>query len=262
MNRGYMVRLAQRLEELEKDGLSLEGSLRAVMLDANFFHQERAEAAELLKLAGNRSTTKALLDLFMNQSEKEELYSTALTLEMLNDRRVVPSLIHALLEDSNPHRRHAAARALGWIRPANRATALALANCLTNPAQPQAARQEAAESLAYAGTRETIDALISMLHDRDVSLRFWAVFGLGGCRGGGEQAIAALESVLDDDEVPPGGWWSVGKEALAMLASLEPVRDRYEVRLRMESLRVLSDLNATEADRRWAANYLYLHART
>ena len=63
-----------------------------------------------------RGSFQPLLALFFEQTEKDDLYATALTLESLNDRRAVPPLIHALLEDGNPHRRHAAARALGWIR--------------------------------------------------------------------------------------------------------------------------------------------------
>lgn len=58
---------------------------------------------------------KALLAAFFSLTGKDDLYATALQIEGLNDKRAVRPLIRALLEDENPHRRHAAARALGWI---------------------------------------------------------------------------------------------------------------------------------------------------
>jgi HEAT repeat protein len=255
--RGPGDSLPLSVAKLERLGLPLVEALRKVMLDPALFQHERAAAGKLLAISGDKGVTQTLLKLFFEQSQKDDLYVTALTLEELNDRRALPILINALLEDSNPHRRHAAARALGWIRPSNRATARALARCLVDPTQPQPAREEAAESLAYAGTRETVDPIISVFGDPDVRIRFWAVFGLGGSCRGDARAIKALESILDDDETPPGNWWSVGKEALAMLAALPPVRDRYEARLATETQRILSDPNATEEDRRWAWCYDY-----
>ena len=56
----------------------------------------------------------SLLDLFFRQTEKDELRETAVAIERLGDRAAVGPLVKAL-HDPNPHRRHAAARALGWI---------------------------------------------------------------------------------------------------------------------------------------------------
>jgi HEAT repeat protein len=164
-------------------------------------------------------------------------------------------LIHALLEDDNPHRRHAAARALVWISRPRRAATLALARCLVDPTQPQPAREEAAESLAYVGTRETIEPLIAVLGDPDVRIRFWAVFALGGWGHQGARTVQALESMLEDREAPPGNWWSVGKEALAMLASMQPPVADYKARLIKDTERILSDPNASAEDHRWAVTY-------
>lgn len=210
------------------------------------------------EIAGHRRRRErraSFVGLFFEQTGKDDLYATALTIESLNDRRAVPPLIRALLHDDNPHRRHAAARALGWIHHPGRATALALAQCLVDSAQPQPAREEAAESLAYAGTRESIEPLISVLHDPDVRIRFWAVFGLGRSCRGDMRAIRALESVLGDGEAPPGNWWPVGKEALAMLAAKRQPPGEYETKLSAELERVLADPNATAEDRRWAEFY-------
>ena len=229
--------------------------LFTVMLDPARDHSDRAAIGRVLAVKGDNPAVQALLKLFFEQTEEDDLYATALTIESLNDRRAVSPLIRALLEDENPHRRRAAARALGWIRWPGRTAALALARCLVDTTQPQPAREEAAESLAYVGNRETIGALISVLHDPDVRVRFWAVFGLGSSCRGDARAVQALESVLNDDEVPPGNWWSVGKEALAMLGTMRPPVADYKAMLAAETQLVFSNGNATAEDRRWAEGY-------
>jgi hypothetical protein len=170
--------LATAVAKLERGGIPLAGALRAIMLDRARFHQECAASGKLLAVAGGGEAVRALMGLFFEQTEKDDLYATALTIESLNDRHAVPRLIGSLLHDDNPHRRHAATRALGWIRQPGRAATLALAHSLVDAAQPQPAREEAAESLAYVGTRETIESLISVLRDPDVSSD-WAAVAAG-----------------------------------------------------------------------------------
>src|SRR5258707_1157979 len=87
----------------------------------------------------------------------------------------------------------------------------------------------------------TQPSFISVLRDPDVRIRFWAVFGLGGRGHRSARTVRALESMLGDREVPPGNWWSVGKEALAMLASMQPSVADYEARLIAETQRLLLD---------------------
>jgi hypothetical protein len=60
---------------------------------------------------------------------------------------------------------------------------------------------------------------------------------------------------LNDDQVPPGNLWSVGKEALAMLGSMRPSVAGYDTRLEAETQSIFSDANATAEDRRWAESY-------
>jgi len=253
--RGYERVLAARVATLERQGLPLIEVLRVVMLDPTESHSDRAAVASMLSVSGDDQAVQALLKLFLEQTEKNDLYNTALTLESLNDRRAVRPLIHALLEDDNSHRRQAAARALGWISRPGRAAALALARCLADPMQLQPAREEAAESLAYVGTRETIEPLNSVLGDPDVRIRFWAVFALGGQGHQSVRTVQALESMLEDCDAPPGNWWAVGKEALAMLAAMQPPVADYKARLIQETERILSDPNATAEDHRWAVTY-------
>ncbi|MEZ5400227.1 MAG: HEAT repeat domain-containing protein [Bryobacteraceae bacterium] len=241
----------------EGRGLSLVEALRAVMLDPGLSQFDRAEVGRLLLLVRGERPLDDLLELFFSQSEKDPLYLTALTLETLGDQRAIGPLIEAL-EDENPHRRHAAARALGWITPSTRRAALALARCLADREQAQPAREEAAESLAYVGTRETIDALIGVLGDTDVRIRFWAVFGLGQSCRGEPRAALALEGMLDDYEEPPGNWWPVRLEALSALVGISGVKERHAAVARAEVKRIAGDAEATDGEKRWAEGHTWV----
>jgi hypothetical protein len=122
-------------------------------------------------------------------------------------------------------------------------------------------REEAAESLAYSHYAQAIPPLISVLGEPDVRIRFWAVFALGGigqwqtyapAGRADPRVIEALEGMLADGEVTSGNWWSVGREALAMLGKLNP---KYGAKLDSETQRVLNDPNSAPEDLRWAEGY-------
>lgn len=249
--------LRDELRKCEHQGFSFADALKRCA--AEFQNYIAAGQAIRLLSGVGIDLLPQTLQHFFTQVDAQELYETALVLETLDDLRLVQPLIAALNGDPSPHRRKAAARALGWMRtPRRRMAARALARCLGDPAQPQPAREEAAESLAYVGTGETIPVLIDALRDPDVRIRFWSVFGLGGSRDEDPRAVAALESVLDDHAVPSGNWWSVGKEALANLASGEHPISAYARKLEEETTRILADPNASVEDRRWAE----CHARS
>ena len=209
----------------------------------------------LLSLADPAGTAQDLLELFFAQSEKSEIWETALTMEAFGSHDCIPRLVEAL-DDANPHRRHAAARALGWISYAGPRAAKRLIRALTDKDQPHAVREAAAESLAYLHYPPAIPALISVLGEADVRLRFWAAFALRSQYRkkprADPRAVAALEGVLDDRAVPPGNWWQVGREALASLAAIVP---KYDALLREETARIFADSSASKEDRRWAECY-------
>lgn len=253
LRRLHLKDLRIAVNQLECRGLGLEAALRVIVLDPASVRAIRSTAVQLLTDPKSEPVVGQLLDLFFRQADATQLWETALILEQLDDRRAVPPLIRALLEDRNPDRRRAAARALGWIRKPGRHAARALAQCLLDRTQPVPVREEAAESLAYVGTQETVAPLIAVLRDPDVAVRFWAVFALGRRREAG--VVVALESMLDDHEAPPGNWWSVSKEALAMLGSMQHLGSAYVERLGSEIARVLADPNATAEDRNWAGFY-------
>jgi HEAT repeat protein len=188
--------VARAVAGRERRGESLEAALCGVLTDGALSQWDRAEAGRLLSIGVDGRAVRELVAQFLRQEGKDELYMTAMALEELDDARAVPALIRALLGDGNEHRRNAAARALGWISRPGKEAARALALCLADPGQPQAAREEAAESLAYVGNAETVEALIAALSDGDVRIRFWAVFGLGGSCRGEARAVRALEGGL------------------------------------------------------------------
>jgi HEAT repeat protein len=248
------------LNRYERSGVALEAALRQVMLDPAAGWYVRGFAARVLAFGDARGAMSALLDLCFAQTEKIELWETALTIEWFGDRAAVRPLAEALY-DANPDRRHAAARALGWIPKAGSRAAKALTWALSDQSQPQPVREEAAESLAYLGYVQAVPSLISVLDEPDVRMRFWAVFSLGkighsqtfASRGSADpQVMNALERMLSDEEVPPGNWWSVGREALAMLGQLET---NYRSELDSETERVLHDPQSSPEDLRWGEAY-------
>jgi hypothetical protein len=117
-------------------------------------------------------------------------------------------------------------------------------------------RERALEMLHLQHSREVLETCTRFLSGPEVSLRFWAAYTLGNSffRGGvGAAAAAALETVLGDKEVAPG-WWSVGREAEALLPGLrndEAARARVQAQIRQ----IQADPNATPEDRRWAECY-------
>jgi hypothetical protein len=252
--------LVRTVQRFEREGLRLDHALRTIVSDPDAGWFQRGNAAGVLAIAESEGVSECLLQQFYSQQEKNELWETALTLEQLRDVRSVTRLIRAL-HDPNHHRRRAAARALGWIRPAGRRAATALINALMDVSQPAAVREEAAESLAYQGSSRAIPPLISVLMEPDVRIRFWAVFALGSIRNRhtfrhtDRSIVPALESMLADHAVPPGGWWSVAREALAMLGKLDPPEARHVDQLAKEIERVMADPNASLEDRRWAESY-------
>lgn len=79
--RGHQRTLAVSIARLERNGLSLTEALRAILLDPARFHQDRAASGKLLAIAGDDEAVQALLGLFFEQTAKDHLYETALTIE-------------------------------------------------------------------------------------------------------------------------------------------------------------------------------------
>jgi HEAT repeat protein len=251
----------------KRAGDRIEIVLHDIAIDANIHSYTRALAAELLVGVGDHRATTSLLRQFFMQERYDDLVETALTLGDTGDLLVSQPMIDAL-RDSNPDRRRAAARVLGWLHvPGLAATmqrnsaARALSNVLTDRNQPREVREEAAESLAYLSSVPAIPALIAVLDDPDVRIRFWAVFALGSIRDWrtglqlDPRVVPALELMLEDNDAPPDNWWAVRLEALAMLGRMTPPAKDYRSRLHEEVGRVRQNPAASKQEIAWAHDY-------
>jgi hypothetical protein len=89
------------LHKYEGSGMSIGSALRSVMLDPGAGWLRRGTAAKVLAIADAGGAVARLLDLFFAQTDKIELWETALTIEHGTDRTAVPRLVDALY-DENP----------------------------------------------------------------------------------------------------------------------------------------------------------------
>ena len=133
----------------------------------------------------------------------------------------------------------------------------ALINLLENTTAPLEVRDRAAEMLHLQSGRATAEACVRALKDPTPSIRFWAAYSLGQIaywRGELRQAAAAaLQHVLDDKAIAPG-WWSVGREAQAIIVGLRDIAGERE-RLQ-ETIRIIqNDPNASTEEKKWAEHY-------
>jgi HEAT repeat protein len=133
----------------------------------------------------------------------------------------------------------------------------ALIDILNDPGVPLEVRERATENLHLQGSTETAEACARATSDQNASIRFWAAYALGqiGHRRNEicEIAASALEKILDDKEVAPG-WWSVGREAQAMIVGFRNDQEEKE-RLQAEIRNVMQNPHASAEDRRWAECY-------
>jgi hypothetical protein len=137
-------------------------------------------------------------------------------------------------------------------RPVRRA----LIEILKNRSSSLDVRERAIEMLHLQPSQETVDTCTRFLSAPEATLRFWAAYTLGNSffRGGVRAtAAAALETVLGDKEVAPG-WWSVGREAEALLVRLRDDEAAHD-RLQAEIRQIQADPHATPEERRWAECY-------
>jgi HEAT repeat protein len=211
----------------------------------------RSQAIQLLDL---KQTPSYLWEELFASEEEVPLLQGALTIESLDCADAPPRLIE-ILKDANQHRRLCAARGLGWIRvPAWRVrSAKALVEVLADRDQPWRFRAEACESLHHLHWPGSIPILMEASREPDERIRFWAVYGLSGIRHRETgrlhpRAVSAIEARLNDPGIEPD-FWSVGKEALGMLATASlGYRETCEAAVK----RIMDDPNASAADRRWA----------
>ena len=249
--------LGDQVTRRQQNGLTLKEALYDIVKTPGAGHDVRGGAAAALLRAGCLDCVDMLLNDFFSATDDEFIWEAAQSLEEAGANRAVEPFCRALY-DTDPKRRYAAAHILGWLEDSRAVPPLV--RSLEDPSQIEAVRGECAESLAYLRSRQAIPALIRSLKDASVHVRFWSVFALGQARGPswgrikGRGVEAALKSMLDDPAVLPS-YWSVGREALAMLAEGLPRGNRYEKRMRTQIAAILRTADAPPEDRSWAECY-------
>jgi hypothetical protein len=219
-----------------------------VLLDASYEGTIRQAAGRVLTLSNTAAPAQALTRRFLEEDSRAELIEIAKLVRELRMPLAVPALIQAL-DDSNVDRREAAAYALGFPGSGMRAVQ-ALSRVLTDSSELPHVRGLAAESLH--GQRKAVPVLLSVLSDPAVEVRFWAVWALGTAAGRMDPTVmSTLEPKLTDQSMHPG-WWSVAREALAVLGTSAPSGSQYQQQFDHELARVSSDVNVSPEDRRWA----------
>lgn len=197
----------------------------------------------MVRLVASSQETNVLAEYISLWPAQKDLHPTEL------------NLFQKVIAIGSPEQQMRAVDSIAFIsrRPVRRA----LIEILNDTAAPLEVRERATEMLHLQVHRETAEACARALADQNAGIRFWAAYTLGQItffRSGLREIVAsALESVLDDDEVAPG-WWSVGREAQAMIVGLRNDPGERE-RLQAETRRILQDANASAEDRRWAECY-------
>ncbi|MGJ5818050.1 HEAT repeat domain-containing protein [Paludibaculum fermentans] len=243
--RQYWPDLASAVDRKLRQGATVEAGLWDAITSPSLGHLSRGTAARILAIAKPSAAADCLLNQLWSQQEERALFETALAIEETQDARVIRPLL-AALQDREPGRQLAAARALGWVDPkGNARVARVLSEVLADTSRTPAVRAEAAHSLAYQYSNRAIPSLLAALSDPDGLIRFWCVVSLGfiknrrSWRQSDSRVVPALESMLNDTAAPDGVWTSVGREALWQLAHRNPILPDYVERLRVETERIL-----------------------
>lgn len=240
-----------------RHGEPVETALCLAITSEPLGHFARGTAARILSLARPDLALDCLFQQLWSQEEKLALWSTGLSIEESRDARAVRPLIRALY-DTHPHRQHAAARAVGWVHPGSTRVARVLSDILADESQPQAVREEAAESLAYQNSNRAIPALLAAMQEQDERIRFWATFALGQLcnrhsrRQSDPRVVPALEARLGDHVTPEGQLNSVEQEALEALAYRNPPLPHYTAMYEAEKARIRSDPQSSAKQKGWA----------
>jgi HEAT repeat protein len=173
----------------------------------------RAGAAEAMGYQGGEAAAVTLCR-HSNDGDAQVRSAVAQALRDLGDTSAVRCLL-PLLADQDAGVRCSAAAALGRI--GNPATAQALADALSQPAQPLLVRRALAAALVRAAHPEAQPILMVALSDPDPQVRGYAAEALGQI--GDESAGAALASASSDEGVLLNG--TVGGQARRALTMLE-----------------------------------------
>ena len=216
---------------------------------------QRSGATVILNQFETGVAAARLAERFRAAGDPTEAWEFASALAGLRNKGSLGALVAALTERQG-ERSAAAAYHLRDAGRHSRRALRALMQLVNDRTVPQVVRTEAIESLGCIGSRRAMPVLLCALADPLPEVRFWAVYSLGlflrswwartGRVGAEVEIRSALDKMVGDEAAAPT-WWSVGREAQAVLA--EPAALKAAVQ------EVLENPDATDEERRWAECY-------
>ena len=249
--------LASAIDRHEQACGSLPEALRQFAVDLTENRQHRKFIATLVsKTRGTEGSWRAITEF---AAETDDLPAKVDFLRICSARKRLDDIAleifrEVLTKDSLEEQ----VSAIDEVAMSNgRSARRVLIELMSNSSLPVLLRERATEMLHFHACAETVEACSRLLSDPNVSMRFWAAYTLGQCSafrsGVSESTALALERALSDHEVAPG-WWSVSREAQALITNVRKDRIAME-QLQLEIRQILKDPNASPTDRRWAEFY-------
>jgi HEAT repeat protein len=207
------------IEPMIARGMGKPDALLCVLLDRTKDRAVRVDAGKMLLDSGHVAGLTTLFEQFRNEADYAECWEFACVIGALHTPESTQRLVEVLRDSADSNKRSASAYALGLS--GDRSAIPALLDAFRNAAEDPGERGQAAEALARLDAVETLPVLLKGLHDPSVEVRFWSAAAVGSL--GRPEVIPELESLLSDEEAPPG-WHSVAEEASNAIRS---IRDRH-----------------------------------
>lgn len=243
------------VSRLERTGVPVHHALSRIVVDAGCKLDLRGLSARLLRdVAGDTFAFNPLLAEYIAAGDVKlsELRHVIQSMGYGCKRLTLPEfeILYSALRSGTFEQRHWVVNEIAFFKGYR--VRRALIEVLEDMTIPPSVRGWAAEGLHLHISQETTRACIRATGDPSPEVRFWAVFALGWADRPifREAVIPIVERMLTDEGIAPG-WWSVRREAQAVLASIRGRPDE-ENRFQAEVQLILKDATASEEDKRWA----------
>ncbi|MCI0713251.1 MAG: HEAT repeat domain-containing protein [Chloroflexi bacterium] len=200
---------------IEHGGISFD-SAKALLESKETDAKIRSTCVWLLSRYDAQRIAPTLIPLLDSEVDRVVRIQAIIDLGIQNAGDAVDPLLNLLRADKDQQIRALSAYALGEIGDSRVADELIA--ILVDQSENADVRGHIAEALINLDMRDkAIPALVSVLHDEDPSVRFWAVFALGEI--GSMDEIPHLQKLIADDSPIPH-FHSVGREAMDTIQSI------------------------------------------
>lgn len=198
---------------------SVDSNVLLALLRQNGIKEKRIEAIWVL---GKRKDKRAIPVLIssIQDTDKGVRWESAKALSNIAHRSSIKPLMHLMRRGKTSDIRHTATYALSFMFSKHFSQAArALLDVLKNKNEKAVVRAQAAEGLGNLQYRVAIKELMNALDDKNIEVRYWAVFALG--KLGNSRAILKLREIARRDHGVLPKWGSIRKEARAAIKVIE-----------------------------------------